>query len=118
MILIFQKTLRWCWAVILINYFGVTFDSWYYVKGERYNPLISAFTYPGGRIIWTICTVWIIGACSSGNGGIINRFLSWKGFVPFSRMSYSVYLTHVWSLWIFIGSQRERVDTSQYSAVR
>ena len=114
----FQKTLKLCWTVILLSYIAVTYDSWYYVKGARYNPLISAFTFPGGRIIWTICTVYVIGACSSRNGGIINKFLSWKGFVPLSRMSYSVYLTHVWSLWIFIGTQRERVDTSQYSAVR
>jgi peptidoglycan/LPS O-acetylase OafA/YrhL len=36
--------------------------------------------------------------------GFINRFLSWKLFLPFSRMSYAVYLIH-FNLAISYGAQ-------------
>ena len=94
---------------MLSIYLAITYDSYYYLKGAPYNRLISAISFPGCHIIWAICTLWVIGACSTGNGGIINRFLGWKGYIPLSRMTYSVYLTHTWGLWLFIGSQRERI---------
>ena len=103
---------------MLSIYLAITYDSYYYLKGAPYNRLISAISFPGCHIIWGICTLWVIGACSTGNGGMINRFLGWKGFIPLSRMTYSVYLTHAWGLWLFIGSQRERILTNHYYLVR
>ncbi|XP_076367399.1 nose resistant to fluoxetine protein 6-like [Tachypleus tridentatus] len=47
--------------------------------------------------------------CSTGNGGVVNTFLSWKGFIPLSRMTYMTYLTHLWILWLYIGNLRERL---------
>ena len=48
--------------------------------------------------------------CITGNGGLVNRFLSSKAFIPLSRLTYSVYLTHAWIVWIYWGSKSESVD--------
>jgi len=53
--------------------------------------------------------------CITGNGGFINKFLSWKAFVPLSRLTYSVYLTHAWILWIYWGSKRDLIDMNSFT---
>jgi peptidoglycan/LPS O-acetylase OafA/YrhL len=35
---------------------------------------------------------WIIFACHSGHGGVVNRFLSSKYWMPLARLSYCLYL--------------------------
>ncbi|XP_039305206.1 nose resistant to fluoxetine protein 6-like [Solenopsis invicta] len=37
---------------------------------------------------------WIVIACSTKHGGIVNKLLSFKGWIPFSRLTYCVYLLH------------------------
>ncbi|KAI0217414.1 Nose resistant to fluoxetine protein 6 [Lamellibrachia satsuma] len=37
---------------------------------------------------------WLVFACCTGYGGFVNRFLSWNFFIPFSRLTYSLYLIH------------------------
>ncbi|XP_069694765.1 nose resistant to fluoxetine protein 6-like [Periplaneta americana] len=46
------------------------------------------------RPVWALGVAWLIFACVSGYGGPVNSLLSWKGFHPFSRLSYSIYLVH------------------------
>jgi len=37
--------------------------------------------------------------------GPVNKFLSWKGFMPLSRLTYCSYLIHPLVIWWFIGTQ-------------
>ncbi|KAL8592546.1 hypothetical protein ACOMHN_030231 [Nucella lapillus] len=46
------------------------------------------------RPLWGLVVSWVVFACSTGNGGPINSVLSWRGLVPFSRLTYCVYLLH------------------------
>ncbi len=89
----------------------------FWVYGKPYNRWISAFIYPITRIIWAINTATIIWMCITGNGGLINKFLSWKVFIPLSRLTYSVYLTHVWIVWYYWGSRRDIIDLNDFSFV-
>ncbi|XP_037912852.1 nose resistant to fluoxetine protein 6-like isoform X5 [Hermetia illucens] len=70
-------------------------------SNKEISPLV-AMTYAAlARTAWGVGTVWIIIACSTGYGGIVNRFLSAKVFLPFSRMTYSAYLVNpIWILFV------------------
>lgn len=46
------------------------------------------------RPLWGLVVSWVVFACSTGNGGPINTALSWKGFLPLSRLTLCVYLIH------------------------
>lgn len=37
---------------------------------------------------------WIVIACSTGHGGVLNKFLSATCLYPFSRVTYCAYLVH------------------------
>lgn len=43
---------------------------------------------------WAIALAWIVIACSTGNGGFLNNFLSATCLYPFSRVTYCAYLVH------------------------
>jgi peptidoglycan/LPS O-acetylase OafA/YrhL len=86
------------------------YDTYYWIFGESYNRWISAFLYPATRIIWALIIATTIWMCISGNGGLVNEFYSWKAFIPLSRLTYCVYLTHVWIDWYYWGSKRDLID--------
>ncbi|KAG0445736.1 hypothetical protein HPB47_014609, partial [Ixodes persulcatus] len=69
------------------------------------------------RIVWSICLAWITFACSTGRGGILNRFLSWDGFVPLSKLSFGVYLIHFPFYLFTYHIARERVFFSHFTLV-
>ena len=43
---------------------------------------------------WAVSLAWVIIACSTGNGGFLNRMLSATYWYPFSRVTYCAYLVH------------------------
>lgn len=64
-------------------------------------PKVAGYFYAGmGRFSWGVVIAWIIFACLKGYGGIVNKFLSWKAFVPLGRLCFCMYLTsgHVQTL--------------------
>lgn len=58
------------------------------------NLIRDAFYESCSRVTWCVALGWIIFACVKGYGGIINYILTWSIWMPFARLSYSIYLTH------------------------
>ncbi|KAG9436995.1 nose resistant to fluoxetine protein 6 [Apis mellifera carnica] len=58
------------------------------------------------QILWTLAQCWIIFACYTNNGGVINKFLSHHWFVVFSKISYSFYLIQFIFFFYEIGTIR------------
>ncbi|XP_023218910.1 nose resistant to fluoxetine protein 6-like [Centruroides sculpturatus] len=53
-------------------------------------------------IAWIVVTAWICVACLSGNGGVVNKFLSLEFFVVMDRLTLWIYLLHpVFILYLF-----------------
>ncbi|KAI4474738.1 hypothetical protein M0804_014695 [Polistes exclamans] len=58
----------------------------------RISVLAAAFYVALGRNVWAIGIAWVIIACCTNNGGIVNRILSWKIWIPLSRLTYAAFL--------------------------
>ncbi|KAI4476496.1 hypothetical protein M0804_013527 [Polistes exclamans] len=58
----------------------------------RISVLAAAFYVALGRNVWAISIALLIIACCTNNGGIVNRILSWKVWIPLSRLTYGAYL--------------------------
>ncbi|XP_050043661.2 nose resistant to fluoxetine protein 6-like [Dermacentor andersoni] len=67
------------------------------------------------RILWSFFLAWIILMCATGREGTLNKLLSWKAFVPLSRLSYGVYLIHWPFLALMLHSSRERIYWSVFN---
>ncbi|XP_048003245.1 nose resistant to fluoxetine protein 6-like [Leguminivora glycinivorella] len=51
------------------------------------------------RILFALAIVGVVIFCTYGQVPLINSFLSWSVFAPFSRLSYGVYVIHIMLLY-------------------
>lgn len=83
-----QQLLGWavaafCSLSVVFGLYHVEMDT---VTAMFYNALC--------RSSFVIGLAWLIYACETGHGGFLTKFLSWKLWIPLSRLTYSAYLVH------------------------
>ncbi|XP_068082673.1 nose resistant to fluoxetine protein 6 isoform X2 [Anabrus simplex] len=61
----------------------------------EFDNVSAAFYNALGRPGWGLGVAMVIFLCHTGHGGVIDSFLSWAWFQPLSRLTYSMYLTHL-----------------------
>nr|CAD7393862.1 unnamed protein product [Timema cristinae] len=60
-----------------------------------YDRLACSFYFALFRTCWALGVAWIVFSCVAGYGGPVNKLLSWKGWIPLSRLTYCIYLVHL-----------------------
>ncbi|XP_053977919.1 uncharacterized protein LOC128875916 [Hylaeus volcanicus] len=68
-------------------------------------------------VVWALALCWLIFACHTKNGGIINRFLSNHWLMIFSRISYAVYLTQFAVFFYNVGTTRYSTEFQLHRAI-
>ncbi|KAE8740889.1 hypothetical protein FOCC_FOCC013602 [Frankliniella occidentalis] len=92
---VFQRTVRLGWAAAVLVGVSCMFSvSVFYQAGHAYNPLEAALYASLHRLGWCVATSWVIFACVTGNGGVMQRALTWRPLVPLSRLTYCAYLVN------------------------
>jgi len=94
----------WGWGIAIATGLAVVYG----LKGYEFcsaqnttpgcrEPTVAESVIFGGfhRQAWVAACAWVIFACCRGYGGWVNELLSWSGFIPFSKMSFIMYLTHM-----------------------
>ncbi|WAR14840.1 NRF6-like protein [Mya arenaria] len=66
------------------------------------------------RPVWAMCVGWVIYACATGYGGPVSDFLSWKGFVPLSRVTFLVYLIHPVLMVLAVYTRRTMLNLNDF----
>lgn len=86
--ILFQKFVVLGWvvgpALLISMIFGPT--------KKEFSPLVAVLYTGLGKTAWSLGIAWFIIACATGRGGFINRILSAKCLLPYSRMTYTAYL--------------------------
>ncbi|RWS30003.1 Nose resistant to fluoxetine protein 6-like protein, partial [Leptotrombidium deliense] len=85
--------------------------------GHIPSDTVAALYSATSRTVWAACLAWVTFACVSGRAGFVNTILSWKAFVPLSRLTYSAYLIHPIVIAAFYGSRETTFDFSHYLMV-
>ncbi|KAL0839333.1 hypothetical protein ABMA28_016072 [Loxostege sticticalis] len=110
------KISAWICNIILgtVTMFIVTifYQDWY-----TYNNIEAAAYASLSRLSWGIANGWLIIACVTGNGGILNKLLTWKVFTPFARLTYSAYLVNGLVELFYMGQLRHPLHITTYSLV-
>ncbi|XP_064457672.1 nose resistant to fluoxetine protein 6-like [Ornithodoros turicata] len=102
------QVLAWTCAICgngIILFCTMQWGSGDYVPSTWISVLYASLHRTG----WGLGIAWIVFACITGHGGIVNSMLSWKSLVPVSRLSYVIYLLHVPFVWHRLWTIRERV---------
>lgn len=87
-----------------------------YVRGD-YGMSHAMFVIYGTftRPAWAVMIGWIILTCCTGYGGVVNSVLSWRGFLPLSRLSYTAYLVHFTVLAEFYATRPDSTYIDPYN---
>ncbi|WAR14881.1 NRF6-like protein [Mya arenaria] len=81
----------------------------------KWSPVQRGLYESLGRPAWGVCVAWVIFACHTGCGGIVNSLLSWSGIVPLSRLTYAAYLVHPICMKVYFYSRRVIFHVNDYS---
>ncbi|XP_071040695.1 nose resistant to fluoxetine protein 6-like [Parasteatoda tepidariorum] len=73
----------------------------------------NAFT----RSIYGFSLCWLIFACLSGYGGVVDKILSFKLFIPLSRLTYCAYLIHPIFNTIYVTSMKSTIWFSHQTVI-
>ncbi|XP_054713283.1 nose resistant to fluoxetine protein 6-like [Uloborus diversus] len=81
-------------------YFGwivassVTLTCVYGLYHKHPTTLANSFFNAVNRTLFGAGLSWVIYVCLTGQGGVVNKILSYKLFLPLSRLTYAAYLIH------------------------
>ncbi|XP_054717677.1 O-acyltransferase like protein-like [Uloborus diversus] len=112
-----KRTAILLWISALVTMCCIIFGLHHYRDGEEMERSLAIFYAALHRPAWAISIGWIIYACASDCGGIINSVLSWKVLIPLERLCYLAYLLHVPVMYYQGGIQRERMYMGHYNQV-
>ncbi|KAK8771465.1 nose resistant to fluoxetine protein 6-like [Amblyomma americanum] len=82
--------------------------------GRYPSPLWSSAYAALHRVMWAACLGWVVYACAVGRGGILNTILSWKPLVPVSRISFTIYVVHIYVIYLKLWTIRERLSPDHF----
>ncbi len=95
------------WLASLGIMLAVIFGPYDYARTGVVESQEFAGFYAGlFRSAWAVGVAGTILLCAHGCGGIINTFLSWRMWVPLSRLTYVTYLIHEFVLGYMYSSRR------------
>ncbi|KAH7983697.1 hypothetical protein HPB52_013746 [Rhipicephalus sanguineus] len=106
------QTAQWLLSIGLACF--VMFVTVYWNQGNAPNDVVNALYGGCHRLLWALALAWPSFACATGRGGILNGFLSWKALRPLSRLTYCIYLVHLWFFLIRMGNMRTNFDLGEY----
>ncbi|XP_064649593.1 nose resistant to fluoxetine protein 6-like [Lineus longissimus] len=107
----FKKLYVWIGWILSIA-LGLSLVYGLYYDEKHQIPIgydLQALYVALSRFVWGLAVAWVIFACVHGMGGPINKFLSWRFWIPLSRLTYCAYLVH--PIWIAIYVHYQRAPT-------
>ncbi|XP_074030278.1 nose resistant to fluoxetine protein 6 isoform X2 [Leptinotarsa decemlineata] len=79
------------------------------LRTPYYDRLGNSFYIALVRPAWALAIGWIIWACCTNRGGVVNTILSYPIFQVLNKFTYSIYILHVTSLYMIVFSQKTSI---------
>ncbi|KAH8241181.1 hypothetical protein KR032_001438 [Drosophila birchii] len=107
------------WILCLAMIFTSIFALYPYAKwtAEPLSTLAESFYYTLTRLAWPLALCWVVFACMQGYGGLANSFLSSPLWQPLSRLSYSIFIWHLFIVEINARNFRTNSYFSDYQVI-
>ena len=118
-----ERTPNWIWT--LIGWSAATVLAMLLVYGPHKSTLPGATEWNAAekvlfgtfqRFLWGLVLAWVTYACHYGAGGLVQKFLSAKFWIPLSRLTYNVYLIHLIILALMFYGAQEPLHYDLYTA--
>ncbi|XP_037269308.1 nose resistant to fluoxetine protein 6 isoform X2 [Rhipicephalus microplus] len=91
------------------------FTTWKWNRNVEATDLETLIYSSLHRTGWALGLAWTVYACLTDRCTLVNRVLSWKAWLPLSRLTYGVYLAHPVVMDFQMWTIRERIFGSHLS---
>ncbi|XP_076091676.1 nose resistant to fluoxetine protein 6-like [Mytilus galloprovincialis] len=105
------------WGVFTAVASSVLYGVYDHYNGKPFSTEVASLYNAVHKTAWGAAVCWVIFACATGNGGFINTILSWKGFVPLSRLTYSAYLIHPVIIQYYVYTRKQMVYVDDHQMI-
>lgn len=95
----------WCVAIALA--LSTLYGEYKVLRKDNPKPFSRAENITYGtfsRFAWSLALAWVVFACQNGFGGLVNKILSARFWIPLSRLTYCAYLVHILAIVALYGS--------------
>ncbi|XP_028047408.1 nose resistant to fluoxetine protein 6 isoform X2 [Monomorium pharaonis] len=107
------------WLIAIMMGFAVIFGPRsMYFDTYTYNRVMASLYASLHRQGFAILVSWIIFCCMHGYAGPINYLLSWRGWIPLSKLTYCAYLSHYLFILSHVGAVRTTGNLTQMNVLR
>ncbi|KAG0411705.1 hypothetical protein HPB47_011154, partial [Ixodes persulcatus] len=110
-----SQALLWGSSLLLMGF--SLLGTWRWNRNIEASDLETLLYSSLHRSAWALGLAWLVYASDSNRGGLLNRTLSWRVWVPLSRLTYAVYLIHPIVLFFQFWTIRERIYGSHLTMV-
>ncbi|EDO47332.1 predicted protein, partial [Nematostella vectensis] len=95
----------WCMAFIMAvaPLYG-PYSEYRKIDPKPFNRTENVFYGTFSRFSWALALAWVIFCCHTGYGGLVNKILSARFWIPLSRLTYMAYLLHPIILFAYFAS--------------
>lgn len=83
------------WIVSSVAMIGVLFIPLSWSQGVDPGPEIAGLYQGLHRSVWALAVAWVVFACVTGRGGLVNSILTARWMVPISRLGFGMYLLQI-----------------------
>ncbi|XP_043578459.1 nose resistant to fluoxetine protein 6-like isoform X2 [Bombus pyrosoma] len=85
-----KRSLIFGWTLAILCNCSILFG----LANKNISLGLSVLYLALSRTSWALSIAWLVVACTTNNGGIVNKILSLDIFVSFSKLTYGAYLTN------------------------
>ncbi|KAH9360288.1 hypothetical protein HPB48_005740 [Haemaphysalis longicornis] len=110
-----QQSILWAMALLFTS--ASLFGAAPWGLGDLPSTQVTLAYATTHRVAWTLGLAWIVFACTTGRGGVINSVLSCNALVPLGRLSYSIYLVHAFFVFFKAWTIRQRIENQHFQIV-
>ena len=96
------------WIIAAACCLTLVFGEYKTWNGHPFTITENVMYFMFSRTVFSIGVALIIYTCHNGFGGVVNRILSWRFWIPLSRLTFMAYLCHPIVLSLMYGTMRFR----------
>ncbi|GFY69559.1 NRF domain-containing protein [Trichonephila inaurata madagascariensis] len=100
----------WCLAILSSGLIVFITGAWYRIRPPTPLEVLMYATFY--KVAFTSGIAWMTFCCITGRGGILNKFLSWKVWIPLGKLVFLIYLIQPIFQTLFIANFR---STQEYT---
>ena len=105
------------WIIAVVSCLTIVFGLYPTWNGHQFSKSENVMYFMFSRTIYSTGIALMIYACHNGFGGLINTFLSWRFWIPLSRLTLMAYLSHPMVLTLMYGTFRSQVFYTDWLAI-